>query len=46
MAANNKNDEAAPGERQEQLHEQPIGDQQKQHATEKTTLGRQELDLA
>jgi hypothetical protein len=46
VAANNKNDEAAPGERQEQLHEQPIGELLKQLATETTTLVRQELDLA
>ena len=36
----------APGERQEQLHEQPIGELLKQLATETTTLVRQELDLA
>jgi flagellar motor component MotA len=32
--------------RQEELHEQPIGELLKQLATETTTLVRQELDLA
>jgi hypothetical protein len=47
VAANSGNHEAAPnGNRQEQLHEQPIGELLKQLAAETTTLVRQELDLA
>jgi hypothetical protein len=47
VAANKTSDEAAAnGGRQEQLHEQPIGELLKQLAAETTTLVRQELDLA
>jgi uncharacterized membrane protein YqjE len=47
VAANRSSHEAAPNrERQEQLHEQPIGELLKQLASESGVLVRQELELA